>query len=133
MSCTLSSERMGKASPAAVVIVVLVGAIVVILAALFFKGGGRSNMEPLPAQAYRDRPEGFLGNSYRLTCQVHSLLLWEEGVGRLLAVVPQNETGRLAVFVPESLGQSLHTGQRYHMDVAVRKGGLLYVEDLTKY
>ncbi|WOO42407.1 hypothetical protein [Rubellicoccus peritrichatus] len=127
------SPRAGKISPIASALVVIIGAVIVIGAVLLLKGGSYSGLEPLPSAEYRRSPENFLGNQYRLTGQVHSLLLWEEGTGRLLAVIPEGDTGRLAVFVPDELQQSLHTGQRYHMQVAVKKGGLLYVEDLEKY
>lgn len=128
-----NSDRSGNVSSRATAIVVLVGAIIVTSAVLISSMGGFSKLEPLPASAYRAEPEAYLGDRYRLTAQVHSLLLWEEGTGRLFAVIPEGDQGRLSVFVPESLNKILHTGQGYHMDVAVREGGLLYVEGLEKY
>lgn len=123
----------GKVNPLAGALVLLAGAILVIGAILLFRGRGFGGLEPLPTLEYQSSPNNFLGNRYLLTGQIHSLLLWDQGVGRLVAVKPEGVPSRVAVFVPDSLAVSLHTGQRYHMDVAVQEGGLLYVLALEKY
>ncbi len=91
------------------------------------------SLEAFPYESYRSQPANLLGNEYSLDAQIHSLLVWDEGTGRLLAVTPQGSSGRLPVFIPDSLGKSIHTGQRYRMQVAIRQGGLIYVENLEKY
>ncbi len=123
----------GKVNPVSGALVALALAALVIASVLFLKSGGFSSLEPLPALQYQNNPTNFLGNRYRLTGQIHSMLLWQEGTGKLVAVQPEGLDSRVAVFVPDSLGVSLHTGQRYHMDIVVREGGLIYVEDLVKY
>ncbi|MBC2593546.1 hypothetical protein H5P28_04655 [Ruficoccus amylovorans] len=117
-----------------VMVALLIGAVGVVAALLLLvRGGGFDGLENFPAQSYRSQPANLLGNEYRLSAQIHSQLEWQEGVGRLLAVVPDGESQRLPVFVPDSLGMSIHPGQRYRMKVAIRQGGLVYVEDLEKY
>lgn len=129
----IPTDRSGKINPTTGAIVFLLAAILVIGVLLLIEEGGFNSEEPLPADAYRENPANFLGNRYELTGQVHSLLLWEQGLGRLVAVTPDAGSGRIAVYVPDSLGVSLHTGQRYEWELSVRDGGLLYVEDLEKY
>lgn len=135
MRCPNSADfagRPGKVNPVSGALVALALAALVIAMVLILKGGVGSR-EPLPAVEYQSNPTNFLGNRYSLTGQIHSMLLWQEGIGKLVAVQPEGVKSRVAVFVPDSLGVSLHTGQRYHMDIAVREGGLIYVEDLAKY
>ena len=107
-----------------------------ILSSLFFAGCEKSEfsrLEVLPVDDYLKRPGNFLGNTYRLSAQIDSQIEWEEGVGRILAVETEGSRSRVPVFVPESAGQNLHVGQRYEMHVSIRKGGLIYVEDLHKF
>ncbi len=108
--------------------VALVAALLLVL-----RSDGFDALEPFPTESYRSQPSNLLGNEYALSAQIHSLLDWEEGTGRLLAVVPEGSDQRLPVFIPDSLGMSIHTGQRYKMEVAIRQGGLIYVENLEKY
>lgn len=129
----LPQSREGKVSPMTGATLFLLAAIIVIGILLLLQNGGFSRLEPLPTAAYQANPANFLGNRYELMAQVHSLLLWEKGIGRLVALTPDSEPGRVAVFVPEALDVSLHTGQRYLWEISVREGGLLYVEDLEKY
>ena len=95
--------------------------------------GEFSRLEGLPVDDYLKRPGNFLGNSYSLTAQIDSQIEWKEGVGRILAVETEGSTSRIPVFVPETAGQNLLVGQRYEMHVSIRKGGLIYVEDLRKF
>lgn len=92
-----------------------------------------ADLEPLPANQYLKKPGNFLGNTYLLSAQIDSQIEWEEGVGRILAVKTEGSTSRLPVFVPDSAGRNLNVGQRYKMQVSIRKGGLIYVEDLHKF
>lgn len=94
---------------------------------------GFSGLEVLPVDAYLKNPGNFLGNTYLLSAQIDSQIKWEEGVGRILAVESEGSASRVPVFVPDSAGQNLHVGQRYEMQVSIRKGGLIYVEDLHKF
>ncbi|MGE9294549.1 hypothetical protein [Ruficoccus sp. ZRK36] len=113
---------------------IFIGVVAVIAVMLLvMRSDGIGSLESFPAQTYRSQPSNLLGNEYALTAQIHSLLDWEEGTGRLLAVVPDDSDQRLPVFIPDALGLSIHTGQRYKMKVAIRQGGLIYVEDLEKY
>lgn len=82
---------------------------------------------------YLQKPENFLGNTYRLTAQIDSQIEWEEGVGRILAVQSEGSSSRIPVFVPDAIEQNLHVGQRYEMRANIRNGGLIYVEELRKF
>jgi hypothetical protein len=111
------------------------------LAALLLSGillsacerGNFSGLEALPVDAYVEKPGNFLGNTYLLSVQIDSQVEWEEGVGRILAVEAEGSTSRIPVFVPDAIEQNLHVGQRYKMRANIRKGGLIYVEDLRKF
>lgn len=96
-------------------------------------GGDRSNLELLPINNYLEKPGDFLGNRYMLRAQINEQLKWEKGLGRVLAVVAEGSDARLPVFVPESVAENLHVGQRYEMQAIIEEGGLIYVEELHKY
>lgn len=96
-------------------------------------GGNFSGLEVLPVNDYLQKPENFLGNTYRLTAQIDSQIEWEEGVGRILAVQSEGSSSRIPVFVPDAIEQNLHVGQRYEMRANIRNGGLIYVEELRKF
>ncbi|MGB0743502.1 MAG: hypothetical protein ACPGSB_03150 [Opitutales bacterium] len=109
---------------------------IIALVAIFFTAcgkGGFSGLEALPVDEYLKSPGNFLGNTYVLSAQIDSQIKWEEGVGRILAVESEGSSARVPVFVPDSAGQNLHVGQRYEMMVSIRRGGLIYVEDLHKF
>ena len=105
---------------------------VTLLVALGLAAGGCSRGEPFPVADYRKAPVNLNGNRYVLEAEVDAQLRAQENVGRLISVRPLKEKGRLAVFVPDSLGANLIPTQRYRFDIAVRTGGLLYVSQLTK-
>lgn len=107
--------------------------LIVVVVMTVFRGQRFSGLEPLPIVDFRNSPNNHQGNSYLLEGQIQALLLWEEGVGRLLAVTPNSDNKRIVVFVPDSLDKSLHTGQRYQMAVSIGKGGLVQVSDLDKF
>jgi hypothetical protein len=90
-------------------------------------------LEALPIDNYLQKPGDFLGNRYLLRAQINEQLKWEKGLGRVLAVVAEGSTARLPVFVPESVGENLHVGQRYELQAIIEQGGLIYVEALRKY
>ncbi|MGZ0707192.1 hypothetical protein ACWPKO_02510 [Coraliomargarita sp. W4R53] len=96
-------------------------------------GGHRSDLEVLPVASYLQKPGDFLGNRYVLRAQINEQLKWEKGLGRVLAVVAEGSDARLPVFVPETVGDNLHVGQRYELEVIIEQGGLIYVEALRKY
>jgi hypothetical protein len=96
-------------------------------------GGTRSDLETLPVENYLEKPRDFLGNRYLLRTQIDEQLRWEKGLGRVLAVSVEGSTARLPVFVPETVGETLHVGQRYEMEAIIEQGGLVYVEALRKY
>jgi hypothetical protein len=102
---------------------------------LFFAacGGSRSDVETLPVDSYVKKPGDFLGNRYMIRAQIDEQLKWEKGLGRVLAVLPEGSDVRLPVFVPDSVSDNLHVGQRYEMQATVEQGGLIYVEVLHKY
>jgi len=95
--------------------------------------GNFANLEPLPVDSYLSKPGDFLGNTYLLTAQIDSQIEWKAGVGRILAVKVDTSSSRIPVFVPDLNGQNLHVGQRYELRVSIKKGGLIYVEDLRKF
>lgn len=110
--------------------------IVVSLSCLFFAACGKgqfSGLEELPVDDYLKRPGDLLGNTYVISAQIDSQIEWEEGVGRILAVETEGSTSRVPVFVPNGVGDNLYVGQRYKMRASIRKGGLIYVEDLRKF
>ena len=106
-----------------------------LLALLLFLSacGARSDLESLPVENYLEKPSDFLGNRYLLRTQIDEQLRWEKGLGRVLAVSVEGAAVRLPVFVPESVEQTLHVGQRYEMEAIIEQGGLVYVEALRKY
>ncbi|WP_309380327.1 hypothetical protein [Cerasicoccus frondis] len=124
-------NRPGKFNATVAVSVVAVVAAIVIVLVLALQGGSRSRLEPFPTAAYLASPQNFLGNSYQVDAQVDSMLSYRPGLGRLLVV--KSEGKAIPVFLEEGLADSIHTGQRYHMDVSVGDGGLLYVINLQKY
>lgn len=95
--------------------------------------GEFSGLEELPVDDYLKRPGNLLGNTYVISAQIDSQIEWEEGVGRILAVEADGSTARVPVFVPDSVGENLYVGQRYKMRASIRKGGLIYVENLRKF
>ena len=106
------------------------------LCCLAFAACGRgdfSGLEALPVDDYLERPRNLLGNTYLISAQIDSQIEWEEGVGRILAVETEGADSRVPVFVPEGVGENLYVGQRYKMRASIRKGGLIYVEDLRKF
>lgn len=107
-----------------------------ILCVFLFSACGRGDfagLEILPVEEYIQQPGNFLGNTYRISAQIDSQIEWEEGIGRILAVQAEGSRSRIPVFVPDVVEQNLHVGQRYELRVNIRKGGLIYVEDLRKF
>ena len=107
-----------------------------VLCGILLSGCGKGNfsgLEALPVDDYVKKPANFLGNTYLLSVQIDSQIQWEEGVGRILAVEPEGSSSRIPVFVPDAIQQNLHVGQRYEMRANIRKGGLIYVEELRKF
>lgn len=112
------------------------GLLAVSLSCLLFAACGKgqfSGLEELPVDDYLERPGDLLGNTYLISAQIDSQIDWEEGVGRILAVETEGATSRVPVFVPDSMEENLYVGQRYEMRASIRKGGLIYVEDLRKF
>lgn len=110
--------------------------VVLILCSVLLSGcgkGGYSGLEALPVDDYLEKPRNFLGNTYQVAGQIDSQIEWEEGLGRILAVEAAGAASRIPVFVPDAVEQNLYVGQRYNMRVNIRKGGLIYVEDLRKF
>lgn len=125
-----SHKTAGKILP-----LLIVGIVLLIGGAVYFltKGSAFSNLEPLPAEQYLNKPADFLGNDYAIRAQIDSQINWQKGLGRILAVTPEGSSMRLPVFVPESVGGNIHIGQRFEMRVRIEEGGLIYVEALRKY
>lgn len=94
-------------------------------------GCGRSG-EPFPVRAFIAAPDNLQGNRYTLEAEIDAQLTWREGVGRLIAVRTLRDDARLPVFIADSMKANLLVAQRYRFEVSVRKGGLLYVENLKK-
>lgn len=108
-------------------------AVVVVVGTILLRSGRFSGLESFPVASYREQPLNLMGNRYVLDAQINSQLLWDEDVGRLIAVSPEGEKERLAVFVASGTGANLQVGQRYRMRVVVRDQGLIIIEDLEKY
>lgn len=95
--------------------------------------GEFASLETLPVSSYLERPGDFLGNTYLLQGRIDSQIMWEQEVGRILALEPEGSARRLPVFVPTGAGQNLYVGQVYETRVTIREGGLIYVEALRKF
>lgn len=96
--------------------------------------GFSSNADAFPPyERYRASPANFLGNEYQLEAIIDSQLKYEEGLGRILAVTPIGSEHRLPVFVPETVQNNVHVGQRYRMIVQVRRGGRIEAQTLEKF
>lgn len=108
--------------------------IVLFLAACCLAGCGKSSRLPeFEAEAYLSNPGNLTGNRYSLIGDIDAHLEFEEGVGRLVSVRPGEGASRLPVFIHDNLRTNVHVGQRYVFEVLVRKGGLIYVEQMEKY
>jgi len=104
----------------------------VVLGALALLAGCGRSGEPFPVHAFLAAPDNLQGNRYRLDAEIDAQLNWREGVGRIIAVRPLKDDARLPVFIADSLKANLLVAQRYRFIITVRKGGLLYVEQLEK-
>lgn len=129
----MSKDKKNNNKP--LIVGAVLGAVVLLFAVTIFafKNQRFSGLEAFPVDAFQNAPGNHMGNRYLLEAQIDSLILWEQGTGRLLAVNPNGYSGRLPVYVPESVSDSLHVGQRYRMAISVETGGLLHVDDLEKY
>ena len=107
-------------------------AIILVLGSLALLAGCGRSGEPFPVRAFLAAPDNLQGNRYRLDAEIDAQLNWREGVGRIIAVRPLKEDARLPVFIADSLKTNLLVAQRYRFIITVRKGGLLYVEQLEK-
>jgi hypothetical protein len=95
-----------------------------------FSGCNRG--EAFPVADYLNKPANLNGNRYVLEAEVDSQLRSQPGVGRIIAVKPVKDKSRVALVIPESLDTNLVPTQRYRFEVAVRRGGLIYVSKLDK-
>ena len=104
------------------------------LVACILSGCGKtSNLPEFEVDAYVSNPGNLTGNRYALIGNIDAHLEFEEGVGRLVSVRPNDGDPRLPVFIHDNLRTNVHVGQRYVFEVVVRKGGLIYVETMEKY
>ncbi|MGA2052510.1 MAG: hypothetical protein ABSH19_04280 [Opitutales bacterium] len=129
----MSRTSPGKINP---ILIAFLIPLVVIIAALIFlvvRKTTHESGEQFDYAAYIKAPENFLGNHYNLDAQVESQLAWDEGFGKLLVVRPVNGSGRISVFVPDTLGENLNVGERFHMNIVIKDQGLINVESLEKY
>lgn len=126
-----SPAHAGKINPVALIGVAVLVVAIVLVAVLAISGRSASRLEPFPTQAYLESPQNYLGNAYRIDAQVDSMLKYKPGLGRLLVVKSDGQP--IPVFLPEGLIESIHTGQRYHLDVSIGAGGQVYINDLEKY
>ena len=109
-------------------------AITVLLTGGFFMLAGSAcrHGEPFPVAEFEKTPGNLEGNRYILEAEVDAQLKGQPGVGRIISVRPLKEKARLPLFIADSLSANLLVAQRYRFDLTVRKGGLLYVNSLTK-
>ncbi len=96
-------------------------------------GSDSAPTEPFPVENYLQSERNFIGNRYELLAEVDSQLDVREKIGRILVVKPQNTSSRLSVFMPDNIGLSIHTGQRYRMDVVVTDKGMIRIESMEKF
>jgi len=123
----------GKVNP--VLIAFLIPLAVIVAAAVFMvaRNHMHHSAEPFDMAAYNRSASDLQGNQYSLDAQIDSQLRWDEGFGRYLAVKLVNGTGRLAVFVPDSVASEVRPNQRYHMKIMVKDQGLIEAEEMQKY
>jgi hypothetical protein len=103
-----------------------------LVAPLFLATGCGPSGEPFPVRAFLSAPDNLLGNRYELEAEIDAQLNWREGLGRIIAVRTLRDSARLPIFISDSMNANLLVAQRYRFEVSVRKGGLLYVENLKK-
>jgi len=102
------------------------------LTMLAFGVSGCGRKEAFPLESFLKSPADLEGNHYTLVANVDAQLKWTEGVGRFVAVTPTDQKTRLPIFIGDSLGANLIVAQRYQFNLTVRKGGLLFVNSLSK-
>jgi hypothetical protein len=105
---------------------------VMLLAPLFLASGCGPSGEPFPVRSFLAAPDNLLGNRYELEAEIDQQLNWREGLGRIIAVRTLRDGARLPIFIADSMKANLLVAQRYRFEVSVRKGGLLYVDNLKK-
>jgi hypothetical protein len=100
---------------------------------LVMRSQSSESLEVFPVAMYKSNPANFYGNRYLLECQVDAQLAFKERVGRLVAVRPDFDRSRLAVFIPHDVPVNLHVQQRYKMAVYINNDGLIEAENLEKF
>jgi len=123
----------GKINP--VLIAFLIPLVVILAAVVFMLVRNRLHHapEPFDLAVYNRSSNDLQGNQYSLDASIDSQLRWDEGFGRYLAVKLVNGSGRVAVFVPESVASDVRVNQRYHIKVIVKEAGLIQAEEMEKY
>jgi hypothetical protein len=98
----------------------------------FGRAETRGYPEPMPVEAFLERPLQFAGNRYHLEASVVNLLSSRQDLGRIVLVAAGGGGERLPLFLPAELETNLQFQQQYLFLLTVEDGGLLYVRELKK-
>jgi hypothetical protein len=104
--------------------------------AAYFLGSSKTpyrTAPDFPVEDYLSTSTTLRGNSYRLSGAVLNSIAWSPDEGRLVSVKPNGSESPIPVVIPPSLGETnIEKGQRFHILVEVRDGGILYATGITK-
>ncbi len=116
-----------------IIIAFLIPVIAVVLALVFIlaKKTSPSSAAEFPISSYLTDAQSLYGNKYVLRAQIDSVLASNER-GRILSI-RTTSGARLSVFIPSSLQNNIHTGQRYDLYVNILEDGLINVNGMEKY
>lgn len=90
-------------------------------------------LEPFPVDSFLRTPMNFEGNRYTLNAEIDRQLKNEEGFGRLIVVREKNGDLPLVVFIPKENNANINIGQRYMLNVTIKSGGSVYVDEMRKF
>lgn len=122
-----------KTNPIILVLVVVIVIGIAFVAFVLSQQQTGSSADALPVRAFIEKPMNYVGYVYQLDAQIDSQLAWKQGVGRILTVKPMSDREvSIPVYVPDSLQQKMHMGERYRLDVLVTEKNILTVQSLEK-
>ena len=101
---------------------------------MLFGGRSGSSAETFSYDRYIKAPGQLTGNAYSLRAEI-DLLLSEADGGRVVSVkcLDGDFGEKLAVFVPNGVGDAIYTGQRYEMSVKIGPKGRVVVNKMKKF
>ena len=130
-----------KSSKNSLLVVVGVPVLVVGLGAILWKVTHRksslmSGLPQLHVHDYYENANSLRGNTYQLTATVEDSLRWVSGQGRLISVLPSDESGKpgdpLPICIPSDITENIQAGQEFAFKLNVGDGGVLKVEAMER-